>query len=92
MVGKFKIGAGSISSSASRVFRYEVIGLRQTSETNNKFEIRHSGSTFINVPYSRMNEQMQRISRLGGKIINIEPLFVETDDPSAVPHRGGGRR
>ncbi|MDZ8052720.1 MAG: phycobilisome linker polypeptide [Aulosira sp. ZfuVER01] len=93
MVGQTKLNAGSISSSASRVFRYEVVGLRQTSETNNnKYDIRHSGSVFINVPYNRMNEEMQRISRLGGRIVNIEPLIVASDDPSAVPYRGGGRR
>lgn len=98
MSSKTTLNGGSISASASRVFRYEVIGLRQTSETNhNKFDIRHSGSVFIDVPYNRMNQEMQRISRLGGKIVNIEPLIVAMDHPSAVPsksipYRGGSRR
>ncbi|MBD2666825.1 phycobilisome 8.9 kDa linker polypeptide, phycocyanin-associated, rod [Richelia sinica FACHB-800] len=75
MFGQTTLGAGSVSSSASRVFRYEVVGLRQNSESDkNKFSIRNSGSIFITVPYSRMNEEMQRISRLGGKIVKIEPL------------------
>jgi phycocyanin-associated, rod len=88
------LNGSSISSSASRVFRYEVVGLRQTSETNNnKFDIRHSGSVFIDVPYNQMNQQMQRISRLGGTIVNIEPLIVAMDNPSAtIPYRGGSRR
>lgn len=78
MFGQTTLGAGSVSSSASRVFRYEVVGLRQNSETDkNKFSIRRSGSVFITVPYNRMNEEMQRINRLGGKIVNIEPLSAE---------------
>ena len=75
MYGQTTIDAGGVSSSASRVFRYEVVGLRQNQATDkNKFNIRRSGSVFITVPYSRMNEEMQRISRLGGRIIKIESL------------------
>ncbi|MBD2136438.1 phycobilisome linker polypeptide [Anabaena sp. FACHB-1237] len=77
MFGQTTLGASSVSSSASRVFRYEVVGLKQNQETDkNQFSIRHSGSVFITVPYSRMNEEMQRISRLGGRIVKIEPLTV----------------
>ncbi len=98
MSSKTTLDSSSIFSSTSRVFRYEVVGLRQTSQTNhNKFDIRHSGSVFIDVPYNRMNQEMQRINRLGGKIVNIEPLIVAIDHPSAVPshsvpYRGGSRR
>ncbi|BAT56253.1 rod-capping linker polypeptide CpcD [Nostoc sp. NIES-3756] len=75
MFGQTTLGSGSVSSSASRVFRYEVVGLRQSSETDrNKYNIRNSGSVFLTVPYSRMNEEYQRITRLGGKIVKIEPL------------------
>ncbi|HLP87244.1 MAG TPA: phycobilisome linker polypeptide [Nostocaceae cyanobacterium] len=77
MFGQTTLGSGSISPSAGRVFRYEVVGLRQSSETDkNKFNIRRSGSVFITVPYNRMNEEMQRISRLGGRIVKIESLTV----------------
>jgi phycocyanin-associated rod protein len=77
MFGQTTLGGSSVSSSASRVFRYEVIGLKQNEESDkNKFDIRSSGSVFITVPYSRMNEEMQRISRLGGKIVKIETLTV----------------
>ncbi|QIR39698.1 phycobilisome linker polypeptide [Tolypothrix sp. PCC 7910] len=93
MLGQTELDGGSTPSSNSRVFRYEVVGLRQTSESDkNQYDIRHSGSVFINVPYNRMNQEMKRISRLGGKIVNIEPLNVAIANPSAVPHRGGGRR
>jgi phycocyanin-associated rod protein len=77
MFGQTTLGAGSVSSSASRIFRYEVVGLKQNEETDkNKFDIRRSGSVFITVPYGRMNEEMQRISRLGGRIVKIETLTV----------------
>jgi phycocyanin-associated, rod len=28
----------------------------------------------VQVPYNRMNEKMQQILRMGGKIVNIHPL------------------
>lgn len=68
-------GSAANTTSGSRLFRYEVVGLRQNAETDRlNYEIRRSGSTFITVPYSRMNEEMQRITRLGGKIVSIQPL------------------
>ncbi|HEY9748431.1 MAG TPA: ferredoxin-NADP reductase [Allocoleopsis sp.] len=79
-------GAGN-TTSGSRLFRYEVVGLRQNSETDKtNYPIRRSGSTFITVPYNRMNEVMQRILRMGGKIVGIEPLNSETlTNGNAVP-------
>lgn len=75
MFGQTTVGVGGISSNASRVYRYEVVGLHQNQENDkNNYEIRRSGSVFVTVPYNRMNEEMQRITRMGGKIINIEPL------------------
>jgi len=71
--------------SGSRVFRYEVVGLRQSDATDQRtYQIRQSGSTFINVPYNRMNEFMQRITRLGGKIVSIQPLEINGNDPGNV--------
>ncbi len=59
----------------SRNFRYEVVGLHQNEETDRMgFPIRSSASVFITVPYSRMNEEMQRITRMGGKIVSISPV------------------
>lgn len=61
--------------SASRVFIYEVTGLRQSTENdNNNYPFRSSSSVFIKVPYSRMNEEMQRISRMGGTIVSIKQV------------------
>lgn len=69
------VGSAANSQSGSRVFVYEVVGLRQNAETDKtSYPIRQSGSTFITVPYDRMNEFMQRITRMGGKIVSITPL------------------
>ena len=60
--------------SDSRYFVYEVEGLRQNEETtNNGYQIRSSSTVLLTVPYSRMNEEMQRITRLGGRIVKIHP-------------------
>ncbi len=63
------------TQAGNRFFKYEVVGLRQQSDSENtNVQIRRSGSTYFVVPYHRMNEMMQRITRMGGKIINILPL------------------
>ena len=65
--------------STSRVFVYEVTGLRQSAENdNNNYPFRSSSSVFIKVPYSRMNEEMQRILRMGGQIVSIKPVTGES--------------
>jgi phycocyanin-associated, rod len=70
----------SNTGAGNRFFRYEVTGLRQNEESDqSNYSIRHSGSVFMTVPYSRMNEEMQRITRLGGKIVSIEPLNLQVD-------------
>jgi phycocyanin-associated, rod len=75
MLGSSVIGGSSSSPSKSRVFIYEVTGLKQ-SETNdsNNYQFRSSSSVFVRVPYSRMNEEMQKINRMGGTIVNIQSL------------------
>jgi sulfite reductase alpha subunit-like flavoprotein len=84
MFGQTAVGGAGNSPSGSRMFRYEVVGLRQNAETDKmNFPIRQSGSVFITVPYSRMNEEMQRILRMGGKIVKIEPLSAEAAAASA---------
>ncbi len=61
------------TEAGSRVFVYEVEGIRQNEATDNITPpIRQSGNIFIRVPYSRMNQEMQRITRMGGKIVNIQ--------------------
>ncbi|MEI1374003.1 phycobilisome linker polypeptide [Nostoc sp. UHCC 0926] len=80
---------GQISSrTSSRYFRYEVVGLRQSEESEKtNYPIRSSGSVFFTVPENRMNKEMQRITRLGGKIVSIQLLNAEakTDSGQSNP-------
>lgn len=73
-----------LSDSATRMFRVEVTGLRQSSQSNQlSYQIRRSGSVFLSVPYNRMNEEMQRINRLGGKILSIHPVVTADAAPES---------
>jgi phycocyanin-associated, rod len=65
----------------SRSFQVEVSGLQQNEVTNqNNYPIRSSASVLITIPFSRFNEELQRINRLGGKIVNIQPLTLKLDE------------
>ena len=75
MLGQSAIVGASSTALESRMFVYEVTGLRQTPRNDrNDYPFRTSDSVFIKVPYSRMNEEMRRITRMGGKIVGIRPL------------------
>jgi ferredoxin--NADP+ reductase len=68
-------GGNASTVAGSRLFLYEVQGLRQGAETDKMNNpIRKSGSVFLTVPYARMNQEMQRITRMGGKIVSIRPI------------------
>lgn len=78
MLGQPALVGNSVSSQNNRVFVYEVEGLRQNSQTENQsYPVRNSSTILIQVPYNRMNEEMRRITRLGGKIVNIRPSTVQ---------------
>ena len=67
----------AVRGSGSRCFVYEVKGLRQNQASSLiNYPIRRSGSIFIRVPYNRMNQEMRRINRLGGKIVSIQPMGI----------------
>ena len=73
MLGTSAISGRSSSSSNNRMFVYEVTGLKQNqANDSNDYAFRSSSSTFVSVPYSRMNEEMQRITRMGGVIVGIQ--------------------
>jgi hypothetical protein len=75
MLGQSALTGAAGSSANNRIFIYEVQGLQQNAETdNNQYPVRNSSIILLQVPYSRMNSEMQRINRLGGKIVNIRPL------------------
>jgi ferredoxin--NADP+ reductase len=83
------VGSASNTAYGSRLFIYEVEGLRQTQQSDQMdYPIRKSGSVFITVPYSRMNQEMQRILRMGGRIVNIRP--VSSDGVAANGHVSSG--
>jgi hypothetical protein len=79
----------------SRLFLYEVEGLRRNTEAGSlNVPVRRSGRMSLVVPYSRMGQEMRRITRLGGKIVSIRPLqrdglcptegYRQTDEGSAA--------
>ncbi len=73
----------------NRSFRYEVVGLHQNETTDTMdHAIRSSGSVFVTVPFSRMNEEMQRITRMGGKIVSIQPFGAEQPNGASESHEG----
>jgi phycocyanin-associated rod protein len=80
MFGQTTLGSGNLNDASSRVYRIEVEGMRQNVNPDKvSYSIRNSGRTFLSVPYNRMSEQLQRINRMGGKILSIEPLTPEGD-------------
>ena len=73
MLGQYS--TSTLSTSDNRMFIYELVGLSENEVTfTHQSPIRHSHTQFIQVPFHRMNEEMQRINLLGGKIVNIRPL------------------
>ena len=76
MYSSTAMGGFANSLSGSRLFVYEVEGLRQVDGETSQSPIRRSGNVFITVPYSRMNQEMKRISRMGGKIVSIRPVLA----------------
>jgi phycocyanin-associated, rod len=88
MLGHSSFSRGSMTTSNNRLFVYEVSGLQQNAETDRcEHQIRTSSNTFMQVPLDRMNETMQRIVRLGGKIVNIHPLNAVS--PQAASNHEG---
>ena len=68
----------------SRLFIYEVEGLSKNS-VDTKVPLRGSGTVFITVPYSRMNQEMRRINSLGGKVISIKPAGNNAPEQASQP-------
>ena len=77
------IGNASGSAAGNRLFRYEVSGL--CADWGSPAPTRQSGSVFITVPYSRMQEELRRITNLGGKILSITPMNGSSQPAPAAP-------
>lgn len=71
-----------LSGVDNRIFVYEVTGLKQNEITSRaQSPIRTSENQRFQVPFHRMNEEMQRIVLLGGKIVDIRPLEAVASAP-----------
>ena len=70
----------------SRLYVYEVEGLGQNGKASDSAPVRRSGNVFITVPYDRMNQESQRILKLGGKIVSIRPA----NEAAAQDQSSGG--
>ncbi|PZO60383.1 MAG: phycobilisome linker polypeptide [Phormidesmis priestleyi] len=66
---------GGVAGLDNRIFLYEIEGLSQNETVNrSRLPVRPDQNQLFQVPFHRMNEEMQRILLLGGKIVNIRPL------------------
>lgn len=92
MYNPIAVGGAANTVSGSRLFVYEVVGLSQSEATDNtSYPIRRSGSVFITVPYNRMNEEMRRITRLGGQIVSIRPLTGDSEGNGQATSANGSQ-
>ena len=74
-----QLATSTASSVDSRMFVYEVAGLSQDeSSTQQSPSVRSSQNQFLQVPFHRMNQEMRRITLLGGEIVSIAPLNADT--------------
>ncbi len=70
------------ADAGNRLFVYEVVGLSQETMADDlSYSIRRSGSVFFTVPLKRMNQEIRRITRMGGKVVSIKPLNGDTPLP-----------
>ncbi|MBD2104508.1 phycobilisome linker polypeptide [Leptolyngbya sp. FACHB-261] len=75
MLGQTATGTAATTEAGRRIFRIEYEGLRQNEETNrSSYSIRRSGPSSVTVSYGKLNEEMQRLNRLGARILKVEPL------------------
>ncbi len=75
MLGQSALVNAASNPSDSRIFIYEVKGLRQNDNNDrNAYPLRSSDNVFIKVPYKKMNEEMRKINRMGGTIVSIKAM------------------
>jgi ferredoxin--NADP+ reductase len=83
-------GVATKTGANSRVFVFEVEGIRQAGNSDQlTYPIRRSGRVLITVPYERMNQEMRRIARLGGRIVNIRACDGTSQDQSSTTPENG---
>ncbi|MBK4731447.1 ferredoxin-NADP reductase [Oxynema sp. CENA135] len=90
MYNSSAVGKSANTQAGNRFFVYEVVGLSQNTESvQNNSPIRRSGSMLITVPYDRMNQEMRRIAKMGGKIVSIRPL---SEAAEAIANANGSKK
>lgn len=72
------------TSYENRIFQFEVVGLKENSDTDLNYSLRRSGKTLINVPYSRLNAEMRRINNFGGTIVSIKPFGADAPKQEVI--------
>jgi len=79
-----------VSSSANRLYVYEVEGLGQSGQASDMTApLRRSGTVSFTVPYSRMQQEAKRIMQLGGTIVSIRPAGEAASASAAASSNGG---
>ncbi|MEM9090327.1 MAG: phycobilisome linker polypeptide [Cyanobacteria bacterium P01_F01_bin.53] len=92
MLGQCATSTGSTID--NRIFVYEVTGLNQNDLTARlEAPIRSSQNQFFQVPFHRMNDEMRRITMLGGEIIKIAPLGANPapSQPAQAPQQDSAK-
>ncbi|MEN9206247.1 MAG: phycobilisome linker polypeptide [Thermostichales cyanobacterium SZTDM-1c_bins_54] len=71
MYGVSAVGGAGLTESGSRVFKIEFTGVvNPVSSLATSDKVRHSVQS-VTVPYSSMSKEVQRILRMGGKIVQV---------------------
>lgn len=74
MFGQSTTSPETLTEAGSRVYKIEYTGLLNPLEALATSEkVRRSTAT-ATVPYPRLSSEMQRILRMGGKIVRVTPL------------------
>ncbi len=82
MFGQSTTGPETLTEAGSRVYRVEYTGLLNPPDAlATSAKVRRS-TLSTTVPYSRLSAEMQRILRMGGKIVQVTAL-AGTDASSA---------
>jgi phycocyanin-associated, rod len=82
---KVSAGTRGTSFSSGRQVTISVTGL-----ANNDYS--RTADVVMNVPYTRMNETMRMVQRMGGKIVGVAVNGGDLSQPSApAPRKGGGK-
>ncbi len=74
MYGQNTTGSVALSQLGSRIFKIEYKGVINPADKMSSSEIVRESSQSSVVPLNRMNEEMQRICRMGGQIVSVTPL------------------